>query len=83
MLPMKLRQNGRQFPDGIFEYIFLNEKFSISNKTSSKYVPDGLIDNKPALVLIMVRHRKGEKPLTGPLIAQFTDSNVRHSASVS
>ena len=35
--------------DGIFKYLFLNEKFRILIKSSLKFVPKGLIDNKPIL----------------------------------
>ena len=38
------------FADDIFICMFLNENFLISNKISFKYVPYGLIDNKPSLV---------------------------------
>ena len=44
------RQNGRHFPDDIFEHIFLNENIWISIKISSKFVPKGLINNIPVLV---------------------------------
>ena len=47
------------FADDIFKCIFLNENFWISNKISLKYVPEGLIDNKPSLVLIMGCRRTG------------------------
>ena len=43
-------QNGHQFADDIFGYIFVNEKFCILIEISLKFVPKGLIDNKPALV---------------------------------
>ena len=43
-------QNGRQFPDDIFKWIFLNENVWILIKFSLKFVSKGLIDNIPALV---------------------------------
>ena len=43
-------QNGRHFADDIFRSIFMNEKFSILNKISLKFVPHGPTDNNPALV---------------------------------
>ena len=43
-------QNDRHFADDIFTCIFLNEKFCISIKISMKFVPEGPIDNNPALV---------------------------------
>ena len=40
-LTMRLRQNGRHFPDAIFQCIFLNENIWISIKISLKFVPKG------------------------------------------
>ena len=36
---LRLRWNGRHFPDDIFKYIFLNENIWISIKISLKYLP--------------------------------------------
>ena len=36
---LRPRQNGCQFPDDIFKYIFLNENVKISIKISLKFVP--------------------------------------------
>ena len=52
------------FADGIFKSIFFNENYWISNKISLKYVPLGLIDNKPSLVQIMGCRRTGDNPLS-------------------
>ena len=44
-------QNGRQLADGVFKFIFVNEKLCILIKISPKFVsPKGLIDNNPALI---------------------------------
>ena len=43
-------QNGRHFVHDIFRCIFVNEKFCILIKISLKFVPQGPIDNNPALV---------------------------------
>ena len=43
-------QNGCNFPDNIFKFISLNEKFSILIQISLEFVPKGPIDNKWALV---------------------------------
>ena len=43
-------QNGRHFTDYIFGYIFMNEKVFILIKIPLKFVPNGTIDNKRALV---------------------------------
>ena len=43
-------QDGRIFADDIFRRIFVNKKFCIFIKISTKFVPKGPIDNNPALV---------------------------------
>ena len=50
---LRLRQNGRLFPDDIFKCIFLNENVWIPIEISLKFVPKGPINNTPTLVLIM------------------------------
>ena len=55
---MRLRQNGRHFPDDIFRCIFLNENVWISIKFSLKFVPKVRINNIPALVQIMAWRRQ-------------------------
>ena len=66
------RQNGRHFPDN-FKCIFLNGNVWISIKISLKFVPEGPINNIPALVQIMAWRWPG----------QFTDAYMRHQASMS
>ena len=61
---LRPRQNGRLFADDTFKRIFLNENIRISTKNSLKFVPKGLINNIPALVLIMAWRRPGDKPLS-------------------
>ena len=43
-------QNCSDFADDMFRFIFVNEKFYILIKTSLKFVPNGQIDNKSALL---------------------------------
>ena len=43
-------QHGRHFPDDIFRCIFMNDTLYILIKISLKFVPNGPIDNIPALV---------------------------------
>ena len=38
-------------------------------KFSLEFVPNGPINNKPALVQIMVWHQTGDKPLSEPMMA--------------
>ena len=44
------RQNGCHFADDIFKRIFVNENIWILIKISLKFVPNGPINNIPALV---------------------------------
>ena len=65
---LRLRQNGRHFPDDIFKCIFLNESIWISFEISLKCVPKGPINKIPALVQIMAWRRPGDKPLSEPML---------------
>ena len=67
---LRLRQNGRHFPDNIFKCIFLNENILISIKNSLKFIPTGLINNIPALIQIMTWHRSGDKPLSETMMVR-------------
>ena len=67
---LKPRQNGRLFADDTFKRIFLNDNISISTKNSLKFVPEGLINNIPVLVLIMAWRRPGDKPLSEPMMVR-------------
>ena len=68
---LRPRQNGRHFPDDMFKCIFLNENTSISINISLKFVPDGRINNIPALVQIMAWRRTGDKPLSEPMMVSL------------
>ena len=63
--------------DDIFKYIF-NESVWISITISLKFIPNGPIDYKLALVQVMAWHRTGEKPLPESMLTQFTDAYIRH-----
>ena len=67
---LRPRQHGRLFADDTFKRIFLNENIRISTKISLKFVPKGLINNIPALVLIMAWRRPGDKPLSEPMLVR-------------
>ena len=54
---LRPRQNGRHFPDDIFNWIFLNENVWISINISLKFVPRGQINNIPTLVQVMAWRR--------------------------
>ena len=66
---LRLRQNGRHFPDDIFKWIFVNENAWILVKISLKFVSRGPINTISALVQIMAWRRPGDKPLSEPMIA--------------
>ena len=68
---LRLRQNGRHFPDAIFKCIFLNENIWILIEISLKFVPKGQINNIPALVQIMAWRRPGDKPLPEPMMVSL------------
>ena len=56
------RQDGRHFPDNIFQCIFLNKNILID--VSMKFAPKGPMNNIPVLVQIMAWGRSGDKPLS-------------------
>ena len=80
---LRPRQNGRHFADDIFKCNFMNENVWIPIKISLKFVPEGPINNISALVQIMAWRRIGDKPLSEPMMTQFNDAYMRHSASMS
>ena len=71
-------QNGRYFQEDILKCFLMNEKFCILIKISPKFVPKGPINNVPALVQIMAWRPSGDKPLSEPVVIQFTDAYMRH-----
>ena len=60
---------GRNFTEGIFKCIFLNENVWIPIKVSLKFVPKGPINNIPALV--QATSRPGDKPLSEPMMVRL------------
>ena len=68
---LRPRQNGRHFADDTFNRIFVNDNIRISIKFSLKFVPNGPINNIPALVQIMAWCRPGDEPLSGPVIVSL------------
>ena len=69
IITLRPRQNGHIFADDTFKRIFLNENIKISITISLKFVPQVLINNIPALVLIMAWRRPGDKPISEPMMA--------------
>ena len=68
---LRPRQNGRHFPDDIFQCIFLNENVWILIKIPLKFVPKGPMSNIPALVQIMAWRRPGDMPLSEPMMVRL------------
>ena len=68
---LRPRQNGRHFPDDIFKCIFVNENIWIPIRISLKFVPNGPINNIPALIQIVAWHRWGAKPLSEPMMVSL------------
>ena len=64
--------------DDNFKCIFLNEYDRIPIQVSLKFVPRSAINNKPASVQVMAWRRTGHRPLSEPMLNQFTDAYVRH-----
>ena len=60
----------------IFKYIFLNETDRIPIQVSLIYVFRSPVDNKPALVQIMAWCRRGDKPISEPILTQFIDAYI-------
>ena len=69
---LRPRQNGRHFPDDIFEWIFWNENVWISINISLKFVPRGPVNNIPTLLQVMAWRRPGDKPLSEPMMVRLT-----------
>ena len=70
-------QNGRHFPDDIFACIFLKENVWTSIKILLKFIPNGPINNIPALV--QITRRQAINLINN---GYFTDTCMRHSASM-
>ena len=71
IITLRPRQNGHHFADDIFKWILLNENVWIPSKISLKFVPQGPINNIPALVQIMAWRQPGDKPLSGPMMVRL------------
>ena len=65
---LRPRNNDRHFPNDICRGICFNEYIRISMKISLKFVPNGSINDIPALVQIMAWRRPGDKPLSEPIM---------------
>ena len=57
-------------------WIFLNDNDIIPIQISFNYAPRSPIDNKPALDQVMTWRRTGDKPLSEPMMTQFSDAYI-------
>ena len=71
---LRLRRNGRHFPDDIFRYNFLNENVWIALEISLQFRLKVPVNNISALVQIMAWCWPGDKPLSEPMM----DSLLTH-----
>ena len=72
-------QNGRYIlANDILNCIFLNENDRFTILISLKYVPRSPIHNKPVLVQVMARRRKGDKSLSETMMTRFIYTYMRH-----
>ena len=65
---LRPRQNRRLFADDIIKCIFLNENVWITIKILLEFVYEGLINNIPALIQIIIWRRLDDKPLSEAMI---------------
>ena len=56
---------------------FMKENFCILIRISL-FAPNGPIDDKPALDLVMAWCGSGDKPLPEPMLTRSTDAYMRH-----
>ena len=80
---LRPRQNGLRFTYDNFKCIFFNENVIIAIKISLKFLSKGPIHNISALDQIMAWQRIGDKPSSEPMMTQFNDAYMCHSASMS
>ena len=77
------RQNCRYFVIDIFKFIFgLMKNMYFDKKNCLKFVLSGPINDNLTLVQKMVCRLFGDKPLSETMVAWFTDTYMRHSASM-
>ena len=72
-------QNCHHFADDIFKSISLYRIVVLWFKFHWHF-PSGSINNSSAMVQLMAWRRQGDKITSEPMVAQFTDALMRHSA---
>ena len=71
IITLRPRRNEQHFADDTLKRILFNENVWISIKISLKFVPNGPINNIPALVQIMAWRRPGDKPLSDEMMVSL------------
>ena len=80
---LRPRQHGHHFADGTYKCSFLNGNVWILIQNFTEAFSESPTNYIPALVLIMAWGRTGEKPLSKPMMALFSDAYMLHSDSIS
>ena len=62
--------------DDNLKCIFVNENDRNLIWFSLKFVPRSPVDNKPSLFQVMTWQQTGDKPLSEPILTQFTDAYI-------
>ena len=62
----------------MFQCIFLHDNFHILIQISLKFVLKCPIDNEPVFDQVMAWRWIGDKPLSEPMLIQFTDAYMLH-----
>ena len=61
----------------------MKEKFCILIRIPLKFVPKGPTDNKSVLVQVVAWRQTGNKPLSEPMLTQFTNALIWFSVGIS
>ena len=69
---MASRQNSRHSADIIFKLIFLNENYCALIQLTLVFFHKRVVDNKSVMIQTMTRCLFGTKPLSEPMMAEFT-----------
>ena len=68
---LRPKRNEQHFADDIFKRIFIHENVWVPIKISWKFVPNGPVNNIPAMFQIMAWRRPGDKPLSEPMMVSL------------
>ena len=77
---IEAKNSFKHFAD-IFKFIFMYQNCCIFIQMTLKFVPQGSIDSKPALVQVMSWSWEGSLPLSELMLALLTDAYMHYLAS--